>query len=62
MKIGSITNVQDHAVISTVPSLESGFPAKVDIGNHVTIGASSLVLFSNQSICQVSDRGYMIRA
>jgi len=33
-----VTNVQDHAVISTVASLESGFPAKVEIGNHVTIG------------------------
>ena len=44
MKIGAITNVQDHAVISTVPSLESGFPAKVDIGNQVTIGAFCVVV------------------
>lgn len=40
VKIGNCTNVQDHAVISTVPSLDTGFPAKVDIGNMVTIGTS----------------------
>jgi len=36
--VGGFTNVQDHSVISTVSSLESGFPAKVEIGNYVTIG------------------------
>ena len=40
VKIGNCTNVQDHAVITTVPSLDTGFPAKVDIGNMVTIGTS----------------------
>lgn len=39
VKIGGLTNVQDHTVISTVASLESGFPSKVTIGNYVTIGA-----------------------
>lgn len=39
VKIGAVTNVQDHAVISTVAALETGFPAKVEIGNQVTIGA-----------------------
>lgn len=38
VKIGAYTNVQDGAVISTVTSLSSGFPSKVDIGNYVTIG------------------------
>ncbi len=38
VSIGHGTNVQDHAVITTVPSLESGFPAKVEIGHQVTIG------------------------
>ena len=38
VKIGGVSNVQDHTVITTVSSLESGFPAKVDIGNYVTIG------------------------
>lgn len=38
VKIGAMTNVQDHAVINTVSSLESGFPSKVNIGNQVTIG------------------------
>lgn len=44
VKIGNCTNVQDHAVICTVPSLDSGFPATVDIGNLVTIGESALCL------------------
>jgi len=43
VKIGNCTNVQDHAVITTVPSLDTGFPAKVDIGNMVTIGTSTSV-------------------
>jgi carbonic anhydrase/acetyltransferase-like protein (isoleucine patch superfamily) len=41
VKIGGVSNVQDHAVITTVSALESGFPAKVDIGNYVTIGAET---------------------
>ncbi len=40
VKIGNCTNVQDHAVITTVSSLDTGFPAKVDIGHMVTIGTS----------------------
>ncbi|TFJ85772.1 hypothetical protein NSK_003276 [Nannochloropsis salina CCMP1776] len=43
VKIGNCTNVQDHAVICTVPSLDSGFPATVDIGNLVTIGHSATI-------------------
>lgn len=45
VKIGAVTNVQDHAVISTVAALETGFPAKVEIGNQVTIGACLGLVF-----------------
>jgi gamma-carbonic anhydrase len=41
--IGSHTNVQDRAVISTVSSLESGFPSDVEIGSKVTIGHGALL-------------------
>ncbi len=43
IKIGAYTNVQDRAVINTVASLESGFPAEVDIGEKVTIGHGALL-------------------
>ena len=35
IKIGNYTNVQDRAVINTVESVASGFPANVDIGDQV---------------------------
>jgi carbonic anhydrase/acetyltransferase-like protein (isoleucine patch superfamily) len=44
--LGSNSNVQDRAVISTVPSLESGFPADVKIGEYVTIGHGALITSS----------------
>ncbi|GAB5036214.1 Hypothetical protein NocV09_03500330 [Nannochloropsis oceanica] len=43
VKIGNCTNVQDHAVITTVPTLDTGFPAKVDIGHMVTIGHGATI-------------------
>eukprot|EP00624_Nannochloropsis_granulata_P006605 evm.model.NODE_49765_length_66778_cov_45.246429.12 len=43
VKIGNCTNVQDHAVITTVSSLDTGFPAKVDIGHMVTIGHGATI-------------------
>jgi carbonic anhydrase/acetyltransferase-like protein (isoleucine patch superfamily) len=51
IKIGSRTNVQDRAVINTVSNLESGYPADVDIGDHVTIGHGALL-----TSCTVGDR------
>jgi carbonic anhydrase/acetyltransferase-like protein (isoleucine patch superfamily) len=36
-----VSNVQDQAVISTVSSVETGFPPVVDIGHYVTIGQSA---------------------
>jgi hypothetical protein len=38
IKIGAISCVQDRAVINTVTSLESGYPADVNIGHYCTIG------------------------
>lgn len=43
IKIGNKTNVQDRAVINTVTSLTTGFPADVDIGDDVTIGHGALL-------------------
>jgi carbonic anhydrase/acetyltransferase-like protein (isoleucine patch superfamily) len=41
VKVGAVSNVQDQAVISTVSSVETGFPPVVDIGHYVTIGQSA---------------------
>ena len=41
VSIGSVVNVQDRAVIETVASLDSGFPASVSIGDYTSIGAGS---------------------
>lgn len=38
VRLGLNTNVQEKAVIHTVETLESGFPAVVDIGEHVSVG------------------------
>ena len=39
LQLGSQTSVGDKTVISTVSSLDSGFPAAVHIGDFVTIEA-----------------------
>jgi carbonic anhydrase/acetyltransferase-like protein (isoleucine patch superfamily) len=41
VSIGSVANVQDRAVIETVSTLESGFPASVTIGDYTSVGAGS---------------------
>lgn len=51
VKIGAHTNVQDRAVIGTVSSLESGFPAEVSIGDKVTIGHGALL-----TSCTIADK------
>jgi carbonic anhydrase/acetyltransferase-like protein (isoleucine patch superfamily) len=53
VKIGTKTNVQDRAVISTVSNhlLKSGYPASVTIGDHVTIGHGALL-----TSCTVGNR------
>lgn len=43
VKFGALVNVQEKTVINTVPSLESGFPSTVDIGDYVSIGAGSVL-------------------
>eukprot|EP00401_Gymnodinium_catenatum_P069483 CAMPEP_0117595946 /NCGR_PEP_ID=MMETSP0784-20121206/74037_1 /TAXON_ID=39447 /ORGANISM="" /LENGTH=159 /DNA_ID=CAMNT_0005398169 /DNA_START=106 /DNA_END=584 /DNA_ORIENTATION=+ len=44
--IGNKTNIQDRSVISTVANLDTGFPAKVEIGDEVTIGHGALITSS----------------
>ena len=41
VSIGSVVNVQDRAVIETVSTLESGFPASVSVGDYTSVGAGS---------------------
>ena len=41
VSIGSVANVQDRAVIETVSTLESGFPASVTVGDYTSVGAGS---------------------
>ena len=41
VSIGSVVNVQDRAVIETVASLDSGFPAAVSVGDYTSVGAGS---------------------
>merc|ERR1719197_1367118 len=41
VSIGSVANVQDRAVVETVSTLESGFPASVSIGDYTSIGAGA---------------------
>lgn len=43
VSIGSSTNVQDRAVISTNAELGSEYPTTVSIGDHVTIGHGALL-------------------
>lgn len=43
VNIGRMTNIQDRAVISTVSSLENGYPSDVTIGSRVTIGHGALI-------------------
>lgn len=44
--IGGNTNIQDRVVINTVSKLETGFPADVEIGDRVTVGAGSIITSS----------------
>jgi carbonic anhydrase/acetyltransferase-like protein (isoleucine patch superfamily) len=60
--LGSNSNVQDRAVISTVPSLESGFPADVKIGEYVTIGHGALITSSTIGNRVLIGQGAIIEA
>lgn len=51
IKVGHKTNIQDRAVISSVSSLETGFPPDVEIGDEVTIGHGALL-----TSCTIGDR------
>jgi len=51
VKIGTLSSVQDRAVIKTVASLESGFPSDVVIGDQVTIGQGAIL-----TSCTVGNR------
>ena len=46
VQIGVRSAIKDRAVIDTVASLSSGFPANVKIGREVTIGAGAVVTSS----------------
>jgi gamma-carbonic anhydrase len=41
--IGAFSNIQDKVVINTTQELDTGFPAEVDILNHVTIGHGAVL-------------------
>ena len=43
IQVGSFSNIQDRAVVSTVEALESGLPAVVDIGEYVTVGHGAVL-------------------
>lgn len=43
IEVGSGSNIQDRTVITTVSSLETGFPADVKIGESVSVGAGSVL-------------------
>ena len=46
VKIGVGSVIKDRAVVDTVASLPSGYPADVDIGRHCTVGAGAVVTSS----------------
>ena len=48
--MGFKSNIQDRAVISTVPTTDEAYPADVLIGNHVTVGHGALL-----TSCTVKD-------
>jgi carbonic anhydrase/acetyltransferase-like protein (isoleucine patch superfamily) len=43
IQIGGYSNVQDRCVINTVPTISTGFPSLVDVGNWTSIGAGSVL-------------------
>ena len=43
IQIGSYTNIQDRAVISTVNELPSGFPAECKVGDYTTVGHGAML-------------------
>lgn len=43
VEVGSFSNVQDKAVITTVSKLESGFPPDVKIGEYVSVGQGAVL-------------------
>jgi gamma-carbonic anhydrase len=38
IKVGSFSNIQDHAVVQCVNDSEPAFPPNTSIGSHVTVG------------------------
>ena len=42
--IGFKSNVQDRCVVSTVPTLDSGFSADVEIGEYCTVGHGAILV------------------
>eukprot|EP01039_Chlorochromonas_danica_P004546 gene4546-4984_t len=41
--VGTGSNIQDRAVITTVKTLDTGFPAEVNIGDFVTVGSGAVI-------------------
>lgn len=49
--IGAFSNIQDKVVIDCTNELDTGFPAEVDILNHVTVGHGAVL-----RSCVIKDR------
>jgi carbonic anhydrase/acetyltransferase-like protein (isoleucine patch superfamily) len=49
--VGAFSNIQDKVVIDCTSELETGFPAEVDILNHVTVGHGAVL-----RSCVIKDR------
>ncbi|RYY88706.1 hypothetical protein EON63_01950 [archaeon] len=50
VKIGTSSHIQDRAVVTTVKTLETGFPADVNIGinpllYHINLGFALIMLY-----------------
>lgn len=43
VRIGTHSSIADRAVLSTVSTLPSGFPAELDVGRECTVGAGALL-------------------
>jgi carbonic anhydrase/acetyltransferase-like protein (isoleucine patch superfamily) len=46
VKIGHCTSIQDRAVINTVSSLPSGYPADVQVGDFVSVDKGAIITSS----------------
>ena len=47
VRIGTNSSIKDRAVLTTVSTLPSGFPAELDVGRECTIGAAAVLTSCN---------------